>query len=424
MKILVIGGGGREHALVWCLARSPEVTQVLVAPGNAGTEREPKVRNLSLTANATLYLVAAAKDMGVDQVVIGPEAPLVAGLADALEHEGIPCFGPKQENAKLEGSKVYAKEFMQKHGIATPEAEVFDEIEAALGALDRAEYPLVIKANGLAAGKGVIIAEDRAAAAEALQAMLVERRFGAAGEQVLIERFVPGRELSLMVMAAGRDYQVLATSQDYKRALTGDKGPNTGGMGAHSPADLPSGTIEAALTQVIEPLLGALVEAKRPYLGFLYAGLMLPAEGGPAQVLEFNCRLGDPETQVVLPRLKSDLALHVQAALENRLGAETLRWDERPAVGVVLAAENYPSDITKGAPISGLDKPLPADTQVFHAGTAERDGRICVDGGRVMCATALGDSYVAAREKAYQAAAGIEWEGRWYREDIGGGVES
>ena len=419
MKVLVIGAGGREHALAWKLAQSARVRQVFVAPGNAGTAGEPKVSNVAIAAEDVTGLLAFAQREAIDLTVVGPEAPLVAGVVDAFAAAGRRCFGPSRAAAQLEGSKAYAKDFLRRHRIPTAGYEVFDDLGAALEHVERRPLPMVIKADGLAAGKGVVICDRREQARAAVQAMLGEGAFGSAGARVVVEDFLGGEEASFIVMVAGGHVLPLATSQDHKARDDGDRGPNTGGMGAYSPAPVVTPDIHARImAQVIEPTVAALSADGTPYTGFLYAGLMIDVNGAP-RVLEFNCRLGDPETQPIMLRLRSDLVELIEAALDGRLDQVQADWDPRPALGVVLAAAGYPGEVEKGTPIPALPVAEPPDCKVFHAGTALQDGRVVTAGGRVLCVTALGDSVAQAQQAAYALVREVVWPGACYRRDIG-----
>lgn len=419
MKLLVVGGGGREHALAWCLARSSRVAEVLVAPGNAGTAHEPKVRNVAVAAGDIDGLLRLARAEGVDLTVIGPEAPLVAGIVDAFADAGLRCFGPRRAAAGLEGSKVYAKDFLARHDIPTAAYRSFTDVGAACAWIREHGAPLVVKADGLAAGKGVTLAHSVAEAEAAVRAMLEEGAFGAAGRRVVVEEFLEGEEASFMCLVDGAHILPLASSQDHKARDEGDTGPNTGGMGAYSPAPVITPALhERILREVIEPTVRGLAADGRPFTGFLYAGLMIGADGTP-RVLEYNVRLGDPETQPILLRLRSDLVDLLEAALEGRLDRARAEWDPRTALGVVLAAGGYPGAYRKGDAVEGLSQADAPDTKVFHAGTALRDGRVVTNGGRVLCACALGATVAEAREHAYALADRIHWDGVYYRRDIG-----
>ncbi|THF65881.1 phosphoribosylamine--glycine ligase [Pseudothauera nasutitermitis] len=416
MKVLVIGSGGREHAIAWKLAQSPKVTRVLVAPGNAGTAREPLLENVPLIAIDDL--VDLAHRERVVFTVVGPEAPLAAGVVDAFRAAGLPIFGPAQAAARLESSKDFAKQFLVRHGIPTAKYQTFADAAQAHAYIDAEGAPIVIKADGLAAGKGVVVAMTLEEAHAAIDMMLLDNKMGDAGARVVIEEFMQGEEASFIVMADGKNALALATSQDHKRLQDGDQGPNTGGMGAYSPAPVVTPEVHArVMREIIQPTLAGMAADGTPYTGFLYAGLMIDEAGRP-RVVEFNCRLGDPETQPILLRLKTDLADLVEAAIAGRLDQTEAEWDRRVALGVVLAAAGYPEAPRKGDAITGL----PADTDdlhVFHAGTAEQDGRIVTAGGRVLCVTALGDNVRTAQKLAYEAADQIQFDGRQYRRDIG-----
>lgn len=417
MQILVIGGGGREHALAWKLAQSTGVTAVYVAPGNAGTALEEKVHNLAIDPLAFDQLVAFAKDTPIDYTIVGPEAPLVAGLVDRFESEGLACFGPNRACAQLEGSKAFAKAFLARHQIPTASFQTFTERSEAWAYLDAVGAPIVVKADGLAAGKGVIIAKTLDEAKQAVTDMLEGNEFGDAGHRVVIEEFLTGEEASFIVMVDGTDVLPLASSQDHKAAYDGDLGPNTGGMGAYSPAPVVDQVIHnRIMTQVINPTIAGLVADGLRYRGFLYAGIMVTADGTP-KVLEFNCRFGDPETQPILFRLKSDLVDLVEAACHGRLNDQIASWDSRAALGVVMAAPGYPGDYAKDLPIDlGDDVPL---TKVFHAGTALHDGQVRSAGGRILCVTGLGQTVGEAKIAAYQRLSSIQCEGAMFRTDIG-----
>lgn len=419
MKVLIVGGGGREHALAWKAAQSPRVEEVLVAPGNAGTAREPGVRNVPVTADDVPGLVGLAREQQVALTIVGPEAPLVAGITNAFQDAGLPCFGPTAAGARLEGSKAFAKAFMQRHGIPTAAHGSFDNAEEAIAWIRERDRPLVVKADGLAAGKGVMVCDTAADAEQAVHDMLDEGAFGEAGARVVVEDRLEGEEASYMVLAAGTCALELASSQDHKALEEGDTGPNTGGMGAYSPAPVVDGQVHARIVdRIVRPTLQGLARDGIPYTGFLYAGLMIDPDGEP-RVLEFNCRLGDPETQPLLMRLESDLVELVQAALDDELDSVSAEWDPRTALGVVMAAGGYPGSYGKGIRITGLDSEDPPDTKVFHAGTSEQEGQLVTSGGRVLCVCALGDSVAEAQQRAYERVRAIDWEGVYYREDIG-----
>jgi phosphoribosylamine--glycine ligase len=418
MKVLIVGGGGREHALAWKCARAARVREVLVAPGNAGTAREPKVRNVGVPAEDIPALVELAGRERVDLTIIGPEGPLVAGVVDAFEARGLACFGPRRAPAQLEGSKAFAKEFLRRHGIPTARSATFTRASFEADWVRAQRAPLVVKASGLAAGKGVIIAPSSVEALAAAQAMFAGQ-FGEAGEQVVIEEFLEGEEASFIVMADGAHILPLATSQDHKRLADGDRGPNTGGMGAYSPAPVVTAAQHARIMrEVIEPAIRGLAADGLPYTGFLYAGIMVAPDGTP-NVLEFNCRLGDPETQPVLMRLNSDLTLLCQAALGGRLDREQVTWDPRPALGVVLAAAGYPDSVRKGDVIEGLAAAARLPGKIFHAGTRLEGERVVTSGGRVLCAVGLGANVAAAQREAYALAQAVRFAGVQYRRDIG-----
>lgn len=418
MKVLIVGSGGREHALAWKCAASPRVAQVLVAPGNAGTAGEPKVRNVAVAADDLPGLVALAQSEKIDLTIVGPEAPLVAGIVDEFTRHGLRCFGPTRAAAQLEGSKAFTKEFLRRHRIPTASYATFTRESFDPDYVRRQRPPIVVKASGLAAGKGVIIAETAEEAIAAAQSMF-EGRFGNAGREVVIEEFLPGEEVSFIVMADGEHVLPLATSQDHKRRDDGDKGPNTGGMGAYSPAPLVTPELHARIMrEVIEPTIRGLAADGTPYTGFLYAGLMIAPDGTP-NVLEFNCRFGDPETQPILMRLQSDLTELCEAALEHRLHTVQASWDPRAALGVVMAAEGYPDRVRKGDVIEGLDRAASLPGKIFHAGTRLESGKVITDGGRVLCAVGLGADVRAAQEQAYALVQAIHWPGVHYRRDIG-----
>jgi phosphoribosylamine--glycine ligase len=416
MNLLVIGSGGREHALAWKLARSSRIGRVYVAPGNAGTAREDGLFNLALTSIPEL--VEFARREAIALTVVGPEAPLSAGIVDAFRAAGLRIFGPVQAAARLEASKDFAKAFLVRHGIATAAYATFTEADAAHEYVRSQGAPIVIKADGLAAGKGVVVAMSEDEAHAAIDMMLVDNRMGAAGARVVIEEFLEGEEASFIVMVDGKHVLALASSQDHKRLMDADRGPNTGGMGAYSPAPVLTPAIHArVMREVIQPVVNGMEKEGTPYTGFLYAGLMI-APDGTTKVLEFNCRMGDPETQPILMRLKSDLFTLVEHAVEGSLDRIDAEWDRRVALGVVMAAEGYPDDPRKGAEITGLPRDGD-DFHVFHAGTALEDGRVVVSGGRVLCVTALGDTVRVAQRRAYEVAEGIRFAGSQMRRDIG-----
>jgi len=420
MKILLIGSGGREHALAWELAQSPRVAEVLVAPGNAGTAREARCRNVPVRATDIDGLLEIALRENVALTVVGPEGPLVAGIADRFRARGLRIFGPSAAAAQLEGSKAFAKDFLARHRIPTAYYAVFDDVRLALAHVRDVGAPIVIKADGLAAGKGVVVAMSLEEAEGAVRDMLSGNAFGVAGARVVIEEFLEGEEASFIVMADGAHALPFATSQDHKRIGDGDTGPNTGGMGAYSPAPVITPDIrERVMREVIEPTLRGMAADGAPFMGFLYAGLMIDAAGAP-RVIEFNVRFGDPEAQAVLLRLRSDLVELIDAAIEGRLDRVGVEWDPRPAVAVVMAAGGYPESPRAGDAISGLDQRWPAYCKVFHAGTAQgADQSVVTAGGRVLAVCAVGDSVAQARQRAYEGAARISWQGEYHRTDIG-----
>jgi len=419
MKILVIGSGGREHALAWKAAQSPRVEKVFVAPGNAGTARETKLENVAINVTDIPALVAFARTNGITLTIVGPEAPLVIGLVDAFRTAGLRCFGPTRAAAQLEGSKAFTKDFLARHRIPTAAYRNFTDTDAALTYVREKGAPIVIKADGLAAGKGVIVAMTLAEAEEAVRDMLSGNAFGEAGHRVVIEEFLEGEEASFIVMVDGKHVLPMASSQDHKRVGDGDTGPNTGGMGAYSPAPVVTPAVhDRVMHEVIMPTVQGMAAEGTPYTGFLYAGLMITADGAP-KVIEFNCRFGDPETQPIMMRLKSDLVALCDLAIDGKLDQANAEWDSRAAVGVVLAAGGYPGDYRKGDTISGLDGADSDNAKVFHAGTAQKNGQVVTAGGRVLCATALGQSVSEAQQRAYTLAKQIHWEGMFYRHDIG-----
>jgi len=416
MKILVIGSGGREHALAWRLAQSPRVSKVFVAPGNAGTAREEGVANVPITA--TDELVKYARENNVHATVVGPEAPLAAGVVDAFRAAGLRIFGPSKLAAQLEASKDFAKRFMERHEIPTARHATFTDARAAHAHVLKHGAPIVIKADGLAAGKGVVVAETVDEAHKAIDRMLDGNQLGDAGHRVVIEEFMAGEEASFIVMVDGKHVLPLASSQDHKRIFDGDRGPNTGGMGAYSPAPVVTPEVHhRVMTEIIDPVVEGMAAEGIPYTGFLYAGLMIDKQGAP-RVVEFNCRLGDPETQPILMRLKSDFLAIVDHAIDGTLDKAKAEWDRRAALGVVVAAAGYPGEPRKGDAIESLPADT-ADMHVFHAGTAQKDGKAVTSGGRVLCVTALGDKVKMAAERAYQAVAQVRFEGMQYRKDIG-----
>jgi len=416
VNLLVIGSGGREHAIAWRLAQSKRIARVYVAPGNAGTAREDGLFNVPVTTIPEL--IEFAKKEAVGLTVVGPEAPLAEGIVDAFRAAGLRIFGPTQRAARLESSKDFAKSFMIAHGIPTAAHGTFIDPAQARAYIDAQGAPIVVKADGLAAGKGVVVAMTAEEAHAAVEAMLVGNRMGGAGARVVIEEFLQGEEASFIVMVDGRHVLPLASSQDHKRLLDGDKGPNTGGMGAYSPAPVLTPALHArAMREVIQPVVNGMEAAGEPYTGFLYAGLMI-APGGQLKVLEFNCRLGDPETQPILLRLKSDLFTLVEHAVNGQLNRVEAEWDRRVALGVVLAAHGYPDNPRKGDEITGIPR-AEADLHVFHAGTALQDGKVVTNGGRVLCVTALGDTVRVAQQRAYEVAEQIQFAGKQMRRDIG-----
>jgi len=419
MKVLVVGGGGREHALAWKCARSPLADEVLIAPGNAGTATEPGIRNVAIPATDTQALVDLARREHVDLTIVGPEQPLVDGVVDEFEAAGLICFGPRADGARLEGSKAYTKAFLERHGIATAGYARFADSSSALEYLAEQTLPVVIKADGLAAGKGVIIAGTLNEAQNAVRQMLDESAFGKAGAEIVVEEYLSGEEASFIALVDGTDILPLASSQDHKARDDGDRGPNTGGMGAYSPAPVVTPAMhERIMRDVMLPTVRGLAADGIRYRGFLYAGLMIDSDGVP-RVLEFNCRFGDPETQPILFRLKSDLVALCLAACTGDLGTQSTDWDRRTAVGVVMASAGYPGSYQKGLVIDGLSGLDTDSLKVFHAGTRLDGGSVVTDGGRVLCVTALGEDVRAARELAYSGVERISWPGAFYRTDIG-----
>ncbi|MDH5179387.1 MAG: phosphoribosylamine--glycine ligase [Gammaproteobacteria bacterium] len=419
-KVLVIGGGGREHALAWKVAQSPQVDKVYVAPGNAGTAREPGMENVAVNADDVAGLLAFARDNAVDLTIVGPEAPLVLGVVDEFQKAGLPCFGPVKGAAQLEGSKSFTKDFLARHRIPTAAYGVFTEIDPAIDYVRQQGAPIVVKADGLAAGKGVILAQSVEEAEAAIRDMLAGNAFGEAGHRVVVEEFLYGEEASFIVMVDGEHILPMASSQDHKAACDGDTGPNTGGMGAYSPAPVVTQAIhDRIMRDVIEPTVRGMAAEGLPYTGFLYAGLMV-APDGACKVLEYNCRFGDPETQPIMLRLKSDLVSLCRAALDKTLDKIEAEWDPRCSLGVVLAAKGYPGDYPKGDVINGLDAAAElTNGKVFHAGTADRNGQVVTSGGRVLCATALGKTVSEAQQNAYALVDRISWPGMYFRRDIG-----
>lgn len=418
MNVLVIGGGGREHALAWKAAQSANVSTVFVAPGNAGTATEPKLTNVAIDVTDIDGLLAFVQNNAVELTIVGPEAPLVAGVVDAFQAAGQTIFGPTQAAAQLEGSKAFTKDFLARHAIPTAEYQNFTEIEPALAYVREKGAPIVVKADGLAAGKGVIVAMTLQEAEDAIRDMLAGNAFGDAGSRVVIEEFLDGEEASFIVMVDGKNVAPFATSQDHKRAGDGDSGPNTGGMGAYSPAPVVTQEIhDRVMKEVIMPTVEGMAAEGNPYVGFLYAGLMIMADGTP-KVIEYNCRFGDPETQPIMLRLQSDLVALCQAACQGELAGTTIEFDPRASVGVVLAAGGYPGDYKKGDVISGLEIASEMEGKVFHAGTALKDGQVVTSGGRVLCATALGNSVTEAQKTAYDLVNAIKWQDVYFRNDI------
>ena len=419
MNILIIGNGGREHALAWKAAQSPLADKVYVAPGNAGTALEPGLTNVEISATDIPALLAFAQSNDIGLTIVGPEAPLVIGVVDALQAAGLKIFGPSQAAAQLEGSKAFTKDFLARHNIPSAEYQNFTEVEPALAYVRSKGAPIVIKADGLAAGKGVIVAMTLQEAEDAVQDMLAGNAFGDAGHRIVVEEFLDGEEASFIVMVDGENVVPMATSQDHKRVGDGDTGPNTGGMGAYSPAPVVTDEIhQRAMDQVIWPTVRGMAAEGNTYVGFLYAGLMISADGQP-KVIEFNCRFGDPETQPIMLRLRSDLVELCLAGAEGKLDEKTSEWDERPALGVVLAAGGYPGDYNNGEVIQGLPQQESADGKVFHAGTRMQGNDVVTSGGRVLCVTALGETVAQAQQRAYQLADGIQWPGSFCRKDIG-----
>lgn len=420
MNVLVIGSGGREHALAWKASQSSTVSTVFVAPGNAGTAMEPHLENALISIADFTALADFAKNNDVGLTIVGPEQPLVDGIVDYFQSRGLAIFGPSRGAAQLEGSKAFTKDFLERQQIPTAKYGNFTEVDAALEYLHQAGAPIVIKADGLAAGKGVIVAMSMAEAEDAVRDMLAGNAFGDAGSRVVIEEFLDGEEASFIVMVDGKNVLAMATSQDHKRAGNGDTGPNTGGMGAYSPAPVVDDVIyQRIMDEVIYPTVNGMAAEGNDYTGFLYAGLMIMADGTP-KVIEYNCRFGDPETQPILLRLQSDLVVHCMAALEGTLDQQTTKWDPRPSIGVVLAAGGYPGSYRGGDVISGFsDLSDSPNEKVFHAGTSMSDGKVVTSGGRVLCATAIGQTVSEAQARAYEVAAKIHWDDVYLRDDIG-----
>lgn len=419
MQVLVIGSGGREHALAWKAAQNPSVEVVYVAPGNAGTALEPKLENVNIKVESISELVSFAQDKNIELTIVGPEGPLVIGVVDAFREAGLPIFGPTQAAAQLEGSKAFTKDFLARHNIPTAAYANFTEIEPALAYVRQQGAPIVVKADGLAAGKGVIVAMTLKEAEDAIQDMLAGNAFGGAGSRVVIEEFLDGEEASFIVMVDGKNVLPMATSQDHKRVGEKDTGPNTGGMGAYSPAPVVTPEIHDRIMQeVIHPTVRGMAAEGHPYTGFLYAGLMIDKEGTP-KVIEYNCRFGDPETQPIMMRMESDLVELCLMAIDEKLNQAESKWDPRASIGVVLAAGGYPLEYAKGDVISLPNSPL-SNQKIFHAGTARNDsGKIVTNGGRVLCAVALGDTVSQAQKQAYELVETISWDGMFYRNDIG-----
>lgn len=418
MKVLVVGNGGREHALAFKAAQSKAVETVYVAPGNAGSALEDKVKNIDIAVDDFDGLVGFAREHRIELTIVGPEVPLAAGIVDVFQQNQLRIFGPSRQAAQLEGSKVFAKDFLARHQIPTAAYASFTDVEQALQYLHQQSMPIVVKADGLAAGKGVVVAHKREEAATAIKQMLADNRFGHAGKRVVIEQFLEGEEASFIVMTDGEVIVPFATSQDHKRLGNGDTGPNTGGMGAYSPAPVVTPEIHGRIMrEVIEPTVKGMAQEGTPYTGFLYAGLMIGADGSP-KVIEYNCRFGDPETQAIVMRMQSDLVELCCAALDGKLAEKDIVFDTRAAVGVVMAAGGYPGGYLSGKVIRGLPKAASDTLKVFHAGTAQQGDVVVTSGGRVLCVTALGNSVTEAQQHAYQAVRDINWEDAYYREDI------
>jgi phosphoribosylamine--glycine ligase len=419
MKILIIGSGGREHALAWKVAQSAHVERVYIAPGNAGTDREPKMENIQISADDIPALTTFAADSDIHLTIVGPEAPLVAGIVDRFREAGLRCFGPCQAAARLEGSKAFTKDFLARHSIPTADYATFDRTDDAITYIRQHGTPLVIKADGLAAGKGVVVALHEDDAVNAVQDMLTDKRYGIAGQRVVIEEFLVGEEASFIVMVDGEHILPLATSQDHKARDDGDTGPNTGGMGAYSPAPVITPELhDIIMHDIISPTVAGMARDGHPYTGFLYAGLMITSNGKP-KVLEYNCRFGDPETQPIMMRLNTDLIALCDAALDRRLDQINIDWDPRVALGVVLAAGGYPGSYHKGDIIHGLPTVEHEGIKIFHAGTRKQDDHIVTAGGRVLCVCALGESVSEAQRRAYKQIKQIHWDNIYYRSDIG-----
>lgn len=418
MKILIIGNGGREHALAWKCAQTSQVEKVFVAPGNAGTARETKVENIAIDVLDNAALIAFAKEQAVDLTIVGPEAPLINKLVDAFKEAGLKCFGPTHNAAQLEGSKAFTKDFLARHKIPTAAYENFTEVEPAVAYIKKQGAPIVVKADGLAAGKGVIVAQSEEEAINAVKDMLAGNRFGDAGSRVVIEEFLTGEEASFICMIDGKNILPMASSQDHKARDDGDKGPNTGGMGAYSPAPVVTQDIHDKIMQlVMRPTVDGMAAEGNTYLGFLYAGLMVDEQGN-IKVLEFNCRFGDPETQPIMMRLQSDLPSLCLSALEGKLDQVEIKWDPRASLGVVMASGGYPDDYKKGYEITGLDK-AQEDQKIFIAGAEEKNGQVVNTGGRVLCVCALGNNVSEAQKKAYELVKKVNWTDAFCRTDIG-----
>ncbi|EKO3518821.1 phosphoribosylamine--glycine ligase [Vibrio fluvialis] len=419
MRVLIIGSGGREHALGWKVAQNPAVETVFIAPGNAGTALEAKLQNVDIAVEDVAGLVAFAQNNAIELTIVGPEAPLVIGVVDAFRTAGLPIFGPTQAAAQLEGSKAFTKDFLARHNIPTAAYANFTEIEPALAYVRKQGAPIVVKADGLAAGKGVIVAMTLEEAEDAIKDMLAGNAFGDAGSRVVVEEFLDGEEASFIVMVDGENVLPMATSQDHKRVGDQDTGPNTGGMGAYSPAPVVTQAIhDRVMQEVIYPTVRGMAAEGNPYTGFLYAGLMIDSTGAP-KVIEYNCRFGDPETQPIMMRMQSDLVELCLAAIDGKLDQVESKWDPRASIGIVLAAGGYPGDYAKGDIISGLPTTEVEGQKVFHAGTTDKDGHVVTNGGRVLCATALGNTVSEAQQRAYELAKQISWNGMFHRNDIG-----
>lgn len=419
MKVLIIGNGGREHALAWKAAQSPLVTKVFVAPGNAGTALEPNLENINIKANDISGLLNFAQQQQIDLTIVGPEVPLVLGVVDSFQKAGLKIFGPTKSAAQLEGSKAFTKDFLARHHIPTAEYQNFTEIDPALAYIRDKGAPIVIKADGLAAGKGVIVAMTLEEAEDAVRDMLAGNAFGDAGHRVVIEEFLEGEEASFIVMVDGKHVEPMATSQDHKRVGDGDTGLNTGGMGAYSPAPVVTDEVfTKVMEQIIYPTVNGMAQEGNVYVGFLYAGLMIDKQGNP-KVIEFNCRFGDPETQPIMMRMQSDLIELCLAAINGKLNTVKSNWDRRPALGVVMAAGGYPGEYNTQDTIIGLPNESTPDCKVFHAGTSFEKGHVLTNGGRVLCVTALGNTVLEAQQRAYQQVDKIHWHGCFYRRDIG-----